>query len=256
MAYVDQFRTPADVTEGIAYLDSLIEAAHEREREALWDEAPRRLRAARSDLTALTFAREAAERLRFACERDPAYFDKLRATLGFRSNSGWLTATACVLVGIGIGNFSNEVDDSDSARLAALEENITLLNRRLILDRLEDQAPGTRLRGVIDAASYAGNDSEIANALLERATRDRVASVRSAAIDALGSTRNVAVLGEQFMQLLERAESPIVQFALVDLVLRYGNKEQIDQLLTLAGEDRLHPDLARHVIASVQGDTA
>lgn len=184
------------------------------------------------------------------------WLDKLRATLGLRSNSGWLTATACVLVGIGIGNFSNEVDDSDSARLAALEENITLLNRRLILDRLEDQAPGTRLRGVIDAASYAGNDSEIADALLVRATQDRVASVRSAAIDALGSTRNVAVLGEQFMQLLERAESPIVQFALVDLVLRYGNKEQIDQLLTLAGEDRLHPDLARHVIASVQGDTA
>ena len=43
------------------------------------------------------------------------WLDKLRATLGLRSNSGWLTATACVLVGIGIGNFSNEVDDSDSA---------------------------------------------------------------------------------------------------------------------------------------------
>jgi hypothetical protein len=58
------------------------------------------------------------------------------------------------------------------------------------------------------------------------------------------------------MDLLQKAESPIVQLALVDLVLRYGNEQQIDQLLKLAGKDRLHPDLARHVIASVQGDTA
>ena len=186
-----------------------------------------------------------------------SWLDKLRATLGLRSNTGWLTATACVLVGLGIGHLgSSNVADSDGDRLAALEQNITELNRRLILDRLEDQVPGTRLRGVLDAASYAGDDVEIANALLVRATQDRVSSVRSAAIDALGASTSTSAVGEQIMDLLEQAESPIVQLALVDLVLRYGNEQQIDQLLTLAGQDRLHPDLARHVIASVQGDTA
>lgn len=184
------------------------------------------------------------------------WLDKLRDSLGLRSNAGWLTATACVLVGLGVGHLTNTVDDSDSTRLAALEQNITLLNRRLILDRLEDQAPGTRLRGIMDAASYAGDDIEIANALLVRATQDRVSSVRSAAIDALGASARVSAVGEQVMDLLENAESPIVQLALIDLVLRYGDEQQIDQLLTLAGQDRLHPDLARHVIASVQGDTA
>jgi HEAT repeat protein len=185
-----------------------------------------------------------------------SWLDRLRASLGLRSNAGWLTATACVLVGLGVGHLSSNVNDSDGERLAALEQNVTALNRRLILDRLEDQAPGTRLRGVMDAASYAGDDAEIANALLVRATQDRVSSVRSAAIDALGASTSASAVGEQVMGLLEKAESPIVQLALVDLVLRYGNEEQIDQLLTLAGQDRLHPDLARHVIASVQGDTA
>jgi hypothetical protein len=185
-----------------------------------------------------------------------SWLDRLRASLGLRSNVGWLTATACVLVGLGVGHLGSNVEDSDGDRLAALEQNVTELNRRLILDRLEDQAPGTRLRGVMDAASYAGDDAEIANALLVRATQDRVSSVRSAAIDALGASTSVSAVGEQVMDLLEKAESPIVQLALVDLVLRYGNEEQIDQLLTLAGKDRLHPDLARHVIASVQGDTA
>lgn len=185
-----------------------------------------------------------------------SWLDRFRNSLGLRSNAGWLTATACVLIGLGIGNLTGKVEDSDSARLAALEQNIDTLNRRLILNRLEDQAPGTRLRGIMDAASYASDDIEIANALLVRATQDRVSSVRSAAIDALGASRNVSAVGEQIMSLLEKAESPIVQLALVDLVLRYGNEEQIDQLVMLAGQERLHPDLARHVIASVQGDSA
>lgn len=185
-----------------------------------------------------------------------SWLERFRRSLGLRSNTGWITATACVLLGIGVGSLTGKVEDSDSARLAALEQNIDTLNRRLILDRLEDQAPGTRLRGIMDAASYAGGDVEIVNALLVRAMQDRVSSVRSAAIDALGASRNVSAVGEQIMSLLEKAESPIVQLALVDLVLRYGNEEQIDQLVMLAGQERLHPDLARHVIASVQGDTA
>ena len=194
------------------------------------------------------------EKLEQASRRN--WFDNLRDALGLRSNAGWLTAAACAMAGLAVGHFTGTVDGSDGARLAALEQNLTLLNRRLILDRLEDQAPGTRLRGVMDAASYAGDDAEIADALLVRAMKDRVPSVRSAAIDALGASTNASAVGERIMEQLEQADSPIVQLALVDLVLRYGNEDQIDQLLTLAGQDRLHPDLKRHVFATLQGDTA
>jgi hypothetical protein len=188
------------------------------------------------------------------------WLSNLRDTLGLHSNAGWLTATACLLVGLLAGqlsfNGSNKANDDADVRLAALERNIAELNRRLILDRLDDSAPGTRLRGIMDAASFAGNDIEIANALLVRATQDRVPSVRSAAIDALGSSTNAPAMSEQIMGLLVQARSPIVQLALVDLVLRYGNEAQIEHLLVLADEDRLHPDLKRHVYASVQRDIA
>jgi multidrug efflux pump subunit AcrA (membrane-fusion protein) len=127
-------------------------------------------------------------------------------------------------------------------------------------DRVEPGAKLVELRmpeAVVAAAILAGTNAQLgAHKTLVRSTQDRVSSVRSAAIDALGASTSASAVGEQVMGLLEKAESPIVQLALVDHVLRYGNEEQIDQLLTLAGQDRLHPDLARHVIASVQGDTA
>lgn len=186
----------------------------------------------------------------------PTFFARLRDALGFSGNTGWVTATACVLVGLGTGVLLGAGEDTSDTRLAALEQNITLLNRRLILDRLEDSEPSKRLRGVIDASYIASTDAEVANALLKRATEDRVGSVRSAAIDALGASISAPAVGEQLMPLLQQADSPIVQLALVDLVLRYGNKEQIEELKSLAQGDALHPDLQRYVTKSLQGETA
>lgn len=185
----------------------------------------------------------------------PPFWLRLQRFLGFGDASGWLTAAACLLAGIGTGMLAGGGSNAD-ARLAALEDNVTALNRRLILDRLENETPGKRLRGVMDAAQVVGRDAEVTQALLARATQDRVPSVRSAAIDALGTHLQSPAVSKPLMNLLTEADSPIVQLALVDLVLRYGSDEQVDRLLTLAEESRLHPDLSRHVIRTLKGDVA
>lgn len=189
-----------------------------------------------------------------ASRRSP--LQRLQDALGFRGNAGWLTAAACLLAGAGMGQLLGTSGDDAGARLATLEENVTALNRRLILDRLDSEVPGKRLRGVLDAATVAGRDTEVAQALLMRATGDRVPSVRSAAIDALGPSIDAPSVGRQVMDLLQQADSPIVQLALVDLVLRHGNDEQVAAVLALAEGDQLHPDLKRHVLTTLKRDTA
>jgi len=61
-------------------------------------------------------------------------------------------------------------------------------------------------------------------------------------------------VGDELMASLEKAESPLVQLALADLVLRYGNPKQMEQLLQLSEQGRLHPDVAKHVKSSVSGN--
>jgi len=183
------------------------------------------------------------------------YAERLRGWLGLQSNVGWITAAACVLVGIGVGQTLTRPASTGPSRLAMLEQNVALLNRELILDRLEDSAAGKRLRGVVDAGYVVQDDAEIARALLTRATEDRVHAVRSAAIDALGPSLATSAVGDELMKLLESAESPLVQLALVDLVLRNGSAAQLEQLLRLANEGTLHPDLVRHVEKSLGRET-
>ena len=185
----------------------------------------------------------------------PALLERLRGLFGFSGNAGWITAAACLLIGIGAGRFTGE-SAVDDARFAALEENVAVLNRSLILDRLENDTASKRLRGVIDAAYLVGEDAEITRALLLRAAEDRVPSVRTAAITALGPQLNSPGVGERIMQLLREAESPLVQLSLVDLVLRHGSQRQLSQLLELAENGTLNPDVAQHVLNSLQTEVA
>jgi len=225
--------------------DLPLDTGDERERE-LWAALGRHAPEEPSPALRETFYR------RLEREGRTGFSARLADLLGFRGQAGWLTAAACLLLGLGTGFIAGATADGADARLAALEQNVTLLNRRLILDRLENEAPARRLRGVMDAAWLAGDDLEITTALVERATRDRVPSVRSAAIDALGARLALPSVGEPLMQLLERADSPIVQLALVDLVLAHGSDSQQSELLALARERRLFPDLADYVLDALQ----
>jgi hypothetical protein len=172
--------------------------------------------------------------------------ERLGHWLGLGRNVGWATVAASLVLGFGVAQLIDRPTAGDT-RLVALEQNLVQLHRELILDRLQDDSASTRLRGVVDASEVAITDPQVAQALLERASVDRSPSVRSAAIDALGSQLGSGAIGESLMSLLESAQSPIVQLSLADLVLRHGDPQQVRQLKTLADAGRLHPDIVRHI---------
>jgi HEAT repeat protein len=182
--------------------------------------------------------------------------DRWRAWLGFSGNRGLVTALGCAMVGVFMGillaTTDSTTDSVDRSELSALQQQVAQLNRNLILDRLENESASKRLRGVIDAAGVAEHDSEIARALLTTAVDDRVYSVRAAAIDAIGPQLNTPAVGDELMGLLEKSESPLVQLALVDLVLRHGNAQQLEELVELSKRGALHPELAQYVQSAIQ----
>lgn len=182
--------------------------------------------------------------------------DRMRDWLGFSGNAGWVTATACALLGFGLATALMPGREPGANRLAALEQNVNQLHRELVLNRLQADAPAVRLQGVLDAGTRLEDDPALTQALLTRAAQDRSPSVRSAAIDALGSKVANDDVSREVMQLLDNAESPIVQLALVDLLLRHGNTEQLRTLARMAAEGHLHPDLVPHVQQSLPGASA
>jgi hypothetical protein len=179
-----------------------------------------------------------------------SFGQRFRGWLGFSGNLGWATAGAFLVVGLLVGRALDGAPHDD-ARLDALESNIATLERSLVLDRLDNAEPGKRLRGVMDAAILVQEDPQIADALLARAAVDRVPSIRSAAIGALAPRLSSPDVAGRLMKLLGEAESPLVQYALIDLVLRHGSQEQVEQMLERAGELQLHPEIERYINQSL-----
>jgi hypothetical protein len=157
----------------------------------------------------------------------------------------------CLFVGVMVGLLLRSPPAANHTELADLQQQVAILNRNLVLDRLENDSASKRLLGVIEASNLAEHDPEVRRALLERAVDDRVHSVRSAAIDAIGPRVGSPAVGDELMASLEKAQSPLVQLALADLVLRYGNPKQVEELLRLSERGVLNADVAQHVKSSV-----
>ena len=192
-------------------------------------------------------------RRRFYDELDQAdrRLHRRRRWMSLFSAPGLAAALGCVFVGVMIGLLLRNSPAPERAELAQLQQQVALLNRTLVLDRLENDSASKRLLGVIEASELAGRDPEVTRALLDRAVDDRVHSVRTAAIDAIGPQLNTPSVGDELMASLEKAQSPLVQLALADMVLNYGSPQQLEQLLQLSERGQLHPDVAKHVKSSV-----
>ena len=180
----------------------------------------------------------------------PGWAERLGLVLGFARPTGWLSAAGFAATGVLLGLLAGGTGHSDAERLAALESSVQSLNKRLVLDRIDNESPTKRLRGVIDAVALVEDDPDVVQALLGIATEDRVYAVRSAAIDALGPGLGGTTVASEVMGMLETTESPHVQLALIDLVLRHGTSAQVEELVSLARGGRLFPALADHVLQS------
>jgi len=85
---------------------------------------------------------------------------------------GWITAPAlaaavgCLFVGVVVGLALRSPPAASHAEVALLQQQVAMLNRNLVLDRLENGSASKRLAGVMEASVLAEHDPEVRRALL------------------------------------------------------------------------------------------
>jgi hypothetical protein len=159
----------------------------------------------------------------------------------------WAGVAAAAVLGLCSGLLLNGSEARVDQRLAQLETQLEGMNHQLLMSRLTAAAPGERLAAALQAAMLEQRDPDIAAALLQRAAIDNVPSVRSAAIGALGAEINQRDTARQLLDVLASSDSPIVQMAIIDLILRHGDDDLLKTLKDRANQQTLHPALAGYV---------
>ena len=151
----------------------------------------------------------------------------------------WQIAAGIALLAAGVGA-GYGLRPNQGPEVAQLREEVANMRQLVALSLLQQQSASERLRGVSYAYHVEPSDSEVLSALLNTVNRDPNVNVRLAAVDALHPFSSSSTTRTAISQALSKQTSPLVQVALIDLLVDLKERQaapELRQLLQSAGAD-------------------
>lgn len=154
----------------------------------------------------------------------------------------WQMAGAAGLLAVGLagGRFLAMPKPPDNS-VAQLQGQVENLRQLVSLAMLNQSSPGSRLEGVVYAQQLARPDNEVEQALLQAARRDPNVNVRLAAVDGLGRYGSDPSVRRTLADGLLREESPLVQVALIELLVNAHARDCAVEMKQLADSADAEP---------------
>jgi hypothetical protein len=129
--------------------------------------------------------------------------------------------------------------DRQPSEISELRQEVRSLSQLVTLSLLKQDSASERLRGVSFGRQAESGDDRVLQALLDTLSHDPDVNVRLAAVDALGPALGRPVVRDRMLQEVAKQRSPMVQIALIDLLLRRDRAASQRQLLDLAASPSL-----------------
>jgi hypothetical protein len=160
-------------------------------------------------------------------------------------------AIVFLAVGLAAGIFlSSQGQNSD--QLARLQGEVQDMQQTLAISLLERPSANERLQGVSISSRMDNPNSRTLEALLYTLNNDKNVNVRLAAVDALYLFYDNPRVKEGLLQSLQNQPSPLVQVALIDLIVNVRERQAVDALRSLLEDERLNPDVKEYAERGLQ----
>ncbi len=153
-------------------------------------------------------------------------------------------AAVALVAGLGLGTLLGARRGGD---VASLRSEVRSLNQMVALSLLDQPSAVDRLRGVAYGGRLDRPTRPVVAALLATATADPNVNVRLAAIDALAPVASEPPVQAVLLRALPHQDSPMVQIALVDLLLDSGAAGARRAATRLADDPAVLPEVRQHV---------
>jgi hypothetical protein len=153
----------------------------------------------------------------------------LGVAVGSGHGLGWLRGGA----GSGAAGRGQIGEPRDTSDLRDLRQEVRSLSQLVTLSLLKQDSASERLRGVSFGRQAGAGDDRVLQALLDTLGHDPDVNVRLAAVDALAPVLARPVVRDQLLREVGRQPSPLVQIALIDLLLardRPGSQGRLQDL--------------------------
>jgi hypothetical protein len=165
----------------------------------------------------------------------------------------WQTALAlALLLAGGFGGHYVARNRASTVEIAQLQGQVESLRQAVALSMLQDQSSSSRIRGVSYGSQVDRPDREIEQALLYAVNHDGNVNVRLSAVDALEKWAGNADIQRALVDALPMQDSPLVEIALIDVLVRANDKAAVPALRHLVQDAQADDAVRQRAAAGVQ----
>jgi anti-sigma-K factor RskA len=175
----------------------------------------------------------------FEREKRESVWNWLRSPVGAVA---W--SAALLVIGIVAGNyFGNKTTHSNTGQdeIAAMHTELTNMRQMVVLSMLQQQSASERLQGVSYSRREDQLDPQVMSALVHTLRYDGSVDVRLAALDALSRHGAQPQVHKGVVDALQEQQSPLVQVALIDLMLEWRDPDAAQRLRNFEQTPNLNP---------------
>lgn len=149
-------------------------------------------------------------------------------------------AAVLLVVGFLGGYFFKPAGSGNRDEMAQLREEVHDMRQMVTVSLLKQQSASERLKGVSWSNQVMHPDPELLTALLQTLNYDPNVDVRLAAIDALYRFSSDPTVRKGLIETLPRQDSPLVQIAVIDLLVQLQERQSIDILKQLTRDQDIN----------------
>jgi len=170
-----------------------------------------------------------------AAARQPARREPARRWSWFAARPAWQFALAAglLLAGVFAGRMAF-APRGENPEMAQLKGQVEGLRQLVALSMLQGQSASDRLSGVNYSLEMAQPDAKVEQALLHAVDNDPNVNVRLRAVDALQKYASNPEVRRALVDSVPVQESPLVQIALIDLLVQLKDRDSATTLEQLA----------------------
>ena len=193
--------------------------------------------------------------------RVPGILFYLRQLFAVRPGFTWAYSVILVVAGVGVGYLLNRsgvpaatapaaglgtvasaapATGSDKEQMQALSSQVHEMREMVLLALLENPSASERIRGVSYTSEISKVNSNVINALLSTLNNDPNSNVRLMTLEALTHYADDPAVREGLVQSILQQDSPLVQAALADVMLKLQEKKAVQPLKELLHQKDLN----------------
>ncbi|MES2374227.1 MAG: zf-HC2 domain-containing protein [Bacteroidota bacterium] len=193
-------------------------------------------------------------------KRNPVtgFIEKLRQLWTLQPGMQLAYTIVLIVVGLGIGYIINRPSSTNNTQeIASLSEEMRDMKKMMMLSLLQNPSASERMRGVsftseITSETKSGNN-EVIEALLSTLNTDPNVNVRLVTLEALTQYSDDAAVRTGLVQSIVQQDSPIMQAALADVMLKLKDKRSVKSFQKLLQQKDLDHSIRNKIEQTITG---